>query len=177
LASGIVALVAFGMGCDSSLPGADPTGASTTSSGTGGSSSGFGASSGAFGSSGSSTSGGSSGTGSAETCDGVDNDGNGIVDDVDVGGDGVCDCLRIATLGVRGTAGQGDVFAAWLNGKSDRGATSLGSQVITPALLAGYQVIVAQDLKDIGRSYAQRRRSERSHARQGGRIAVASRSI
>ena len=28
-----------------------------------------------------------------ETCDGIDNDGNGIVDDVDVGHDGVCDCL------------------------------------------------------------------------------------
>ncbi len=31
---------------------------------------------------------------SPEVCDGIDNDGNGIIDDVDVGHDGVCDCLR-----------------------------------------------------------------------------------
>jgi hypothetical protein len=89
---------------------------------------------------------GSGGAASAETCDGIDNDRNGIIDDVDVGNDGVCDCLRIATLGVRGTAGNGDVFATWLNGKSNNGAVSLGTQTITPALLAPFQVLIVQNV-------------------------------
>ncbi|MCA9618010.1 MAG: hypothetical protein KC731_03250 [Myxococcales bacterium] len=99
---------------------------------------------------------GGSGTGSGsgpEICDGIDNDGNGIIDDVDVGGDGVCDCLRIATLGVAGTWGNGDVFAMWLDDRSDAGAVSLNDAVITPALIADYQIIVAQDLSKMGRSY------------------------
>ena len=87
-----------------------------------------------------------------EVCDGVDNDLNGVIDDVDVGGDGVCDCLIIATLGRPGEWGDGDVFAAWLDERSDIGATELGDQVLTPALLEPFQVIVAQDLR--GREYA-----------------------
>ena len=89
---------------------------------------------------------------SAEVCDGVDNDGNGIADDVDVGGDGICDCLLIATLGVPGVHGDGDVFSAWLDGKSDVGAVSLGDQELTSELLAPYQVIVAEDMR--GREYS-----------------------
>jgi hypothetical protein len=34
----------------------------------------------------------------AEVCDGLDNDGDGIVDDVDAPQDGVCDCLNLATI-------------------------------------------------------------------------------
>lgn len=83
---------------------------------------------------------------SPEACDGVDNDGNGIIDDVDVGMDGVCDCLRIATLGVAGSAGVGGVFSAWLDARSTLGATDLGDAVLTPALLSGYQVILSQDI-------------------------------
>lgn len=88
-----------------------------------------------------------------EVCDGVDNDGNGVIDDVDVGGDGICDCLLIATIGRAGEWGDGDVFAAWLDERSDAGATPLGDQVLTPALLEPYQVIVAQDLR--GREYSE----------------------
>jgi len=84
--------------------------------------------------------------GSAEVCDGEDNDHNGVIDDIDKNNDGVCDCLLIATLGVKGTSGQGDVFAAWLTARSDNGATDLADQTLTPALLAKYQVIVAQDV-------------------------------
>lgn len=87
-----------------------------------------------------------------ETCDGIDNDHNGIVDDVDRGGDGVCDCLRIATLGVSGTAGASGVFGAWLDARSDYGADDLGDQVLTPELLAPYQVILSQDIH--ARAYA-----------------------
>jgi len=84
--------------------------------------------------------------GPPEVCDGVDNDNNGVIDDVDQNGDGVCDCLRIATLGVKGTWGSGDVFATWLSARSDAGAVDLADQVLSPELLAHYQVIVAQDV-------------------------------
>lgn len=82
-----------------------------------------------------------------EVCDSVDNDGNGIIDDVDAGGDGICDCLRIATLGEPGPWGVGDVFSTWLDDRSDMGAVSLGDELLTPELLAGYQVIVVQDVR------------------------------
>jgi hypothetical protein len=84
----------------------------------------------------------------AEVCDGMDNDGNGTVDDVDVGNDGVCDCLLIATLGKVGGSGKGDVFGGWLDARSDNAATDLADQTLTPELLARFQVIVAQDIHD-----------------------------
>ncbi len=102
---------------------------------------------------------------SAEVCDGLDNDLNGIIDDVDVGHDGVCDCLKIATLGFAGEWGTGDVFKNWLNGKSLAGAVELKGETLTASLLAPYQVIVVQDVrvgtagqsgvgKGIGRTYS-----------------------
>lgn len=113
-------------------------------------------SSGSFGGEGSSgqSSGGSTGDGGVEVCDGIDNDGNGVIDDVDVGNDGVCDCLRVATLGKKGQWGEGDVFAAWLNSRSVKGAVSLDAQPLTKATLDQYQVIVAQDLSKNGRAYS-----------------------
>lgn len=81
-------------------------------------------------------------------CDGIDNDGNGVVDDVDVGRDGVCDCLRIATLGVPGRWGDGDVFTAWLNSRSNDGAVDLADAALSAEVLSPYHVIVAQDLSD-----------------------------
>ena len=81
--------------------------------------------------------------GSPEVCDGVDNDGNGIVDDVDVGKDGVCDCLNIATVGEIGPWGMGTgVFTTWLSSRSPLGAVALGDQVLTADLLKKFQVIV-----------------------------------
>ncbi len=77
-------------------------------------------------------------------------DGNGIIDDVDKGKDGICDCLKIATLGVKGKYGSGDIFANWLAARSDFGAVPLGVQVLTPALLADYELIVAQDVSAKG---------------------------
>ncbi len=89
-----------------------------------------------------------------EICDGIDNNGDGIIDNLDVGHDGVCDCLRIATLGKPGKWGVGDVFATWLASRSVSGAVDLGSMVLTPALLAPFQVIVAQDVSEIKRAYS-----------------------
>lgn len=92
-------------------------------------------------------------TGAEDSCDGVDNDGNGIIDDVDVGMDGVCDCLRIATLGEPGEWGAGNVFSSWLDARSALGAQHLGDSELTAASLADHQVIIVQNVSEIGREY------------------------
>jgi hypothetical protein len=79
----------------------------------------------------------------AERCDGLDNDGNGIVDDVDAQQDGVCDCLNIATIGEIGPwSNGGNVFKTWLSSRSPIAATDLGDAVLTDEVLAPFQVIV-----------------------------------
>jgi hypothetical protein len=83
------------------------------------------------------------GNGQKETCDGIDNDQNGIIDDVDAGGDGVCDCLSIATIGHIGPwSNGGNIFASWLNQRSPMGVVELADQELTAAQLAKFQVIV-----------------------------------
>jgi len=84
------------------------------------------------------------GDGTPEVCDGIDNDSNGVVDDVDVGHDGVCDCLSIATIGHIGPwSDGGDIFATWLNERSPLGAVALEDQELTPELLHPFQIVVA----------------------------------
>jgi hypothetical protein len=97
------------------------------------------------GTSGSGTGGsGATGNGTPEVCDGTDNDANGVIDDVDAGGDGVCDCLNIGTLGHIGPwSNGGNIFATWLNARTPRGAVELADQVLTPELLAPLNVIVS----------------------------------
>lgn len=81
--------------------------------------------------------------GGAEVCDGIDNDGNGVTDDVDVNSDGVCDCLNIATIGEIGPwSDGGNVFENWLTTRSPNGYVALKDQVLTDELLKPYQVIV-----------------------------------
>ncbi|HEX6239470.1 MAG TPA: hypothetical protein VFZ61_01200 [Polyangiales bacterium] len=83
------------------------------------------------------------GADSAEVCDGKDNDGNGVVDDVDAEKDGVCDCLNIATIGDIGPwSNGGNVFKTWLNARSATPAVELGDQVLSDELLRKFQVIV-----------------------------------
>lgn len=81
--------------------------------------------------------------GQPETCDGIDNDENGIIDDVDAGHDGVCDCLNIATIGHIGPwSNGGNVFATWLNQRSPKGVVELADQELTAEQLAPLQIIV-----------------------------------
>ena len=48
-----------------------------------------------------------------ETCNDVDDDCDGKIDNVDIGGDGICDCLSIALVGNEG-ANPSAEFQAWL---------------------------------------------------------------
>lgn len=79
-----------------------------------------------------------------QTCDDVDDDCNGYVDDIDVGGDGICDCLSIGILGATGYAPTSN-FEAWLtaNGTSVT-RTLLQNQpgVVTDELLADYDLVI-----------------------------------
>jgi hypothetical protein len=86
------------------------------------------------------------GSAAETTCDGIDNDNNGIIDDVDIGGDGVCDCLNIATIGWRG-AYTSDIFAGWLGSRSPTGSVALGDQILNDDLLRPYQVIVVLNVE------------------------------
>ncbi|MDI3286849.1 ThuA domain-containing protein [Polyangium sp. 15x6] len=139
-----------GSGAGSSSTGSGQGGAGQGGAGQGGENVG-----GAFvGSGGAGNGTGGGGAGGPEVCDGIDNDNDGTIDNVDVGNDGICDCLRIATLGLAGVWGNGDVFATWLDTRSDNGAVSLNDQVLTKDLLDKYQVIVAQNLSELGRTYS-----------------------
>jgi hypothetical protein len=123
--------------------------------GTGASSSGSAGSSGAggggidLGEGGSGTGGPSGPIGLEDSCDGMDNDKNGIIDDVDVGRDGICDCIRIATLGDPGKWGVGDVFDTWLNQRSTNGAANLKGAKLTAEELDKHQVIVVQNVSEL----------------------------
>ena len=100
--------------------------------------------------SGSTSDGGSTGGGStgpdctpvAEVCNDLDDDCNGIVDDVDVGGDGICDCLNIAIFGNKG-ANPSAQFEAWLEAQGtqvDRIQTD--NTPLSKAILDKYDIVI-----------------------------------
>ncbi len=79
-----------------------------------------------------------------QTCDGVDDDCNGFIDDIDEGGDGICDCLAIAIVGTPGGLASSQ-FQQWL---IDRGSTAdrIDPVVIDAAVLDGYDVVILDQL-------------------------------
>jgi predicted nucleic acid-binding Zn-ribbon protein len=81
-------------------------------------------------------------TGIETECNGIDDDQNGIVDDVDIGKDGICDCLNIATVGIPGTWGEGNVFSEWLSERSSMEIINLADGILDDATLEPFQVIV-----------------------------------
>lgn len=89
--------------------------------------------------------------GSERLCDGIDENGNGIIDDVDAGGDGLCDCLRIAFLGsVASDAGEETgAFEAWLAERSEVPARYIdASEPLSAAAFENLQVLVVGNLSE-----------------------------
>lgn len=83
-------------------------------------------------------------TSATETqCDGLDDDCNGKIDDVDVGKDGICDCLAIGIIGSPGTNPSAD-FQAWLvaRGTSVERTHLQATETFDQALLDKYDVVI-----------------------------------
>ena len=89
--------------------------------------------------------------GSEVACDGVDDNANGIIDDVDKGRDGLCDCLHIGFLGnfASDAGNRTGAFESWLEARSDIPVTHIGARdTLTPELLKDLQVIVIGNLSE-----------------------------
>ncbi len=89
--------------------------------------------------------------GSEVACDGLDENQNEIIDDVDKGKDGLCDCLRIGFLGAFASdaGNRTGAFESWLEERSDIPVTHIGARdTLTPELLRGLQVLVIGNLSE-----------------------------
>lgn len=77
-------------------------------------------------------------------CDGIDDDCNGFIDDIDEGGDGICDCLAIAIIGTPGGLASSQ-FQQWL---IDRGTSTdrIDPAVVDAAVLDPYDVVILDQL-------------------------------
>lgn len=83
-------------------------------------------------------------TGTTETqCDGKDDDCNGRIDDIDVGKDGICDCLRIGIIGSPGSNPSAN-FQSWLEarGTSVERSHLSAAETFDSALLNKYDVVI-----------------------------------
>ncbi len=76
-------------------------------------------------------------------CDGIDDDCNGKVDDVDVGKDGICDCIRIGLIGKKGWYGSNN-FEAWLTSKGTTVARiqEATTDTLTDTQLAPFDMVI-----------------------------------
>ncbi len=92
------------------------------------------------------------GLGGETLCDDKDDNGNGIIDDVDVGKDGLCDCIRIGFFGeVASDAGTAtDSFEAWLIARSGQVPIQHldATGTLTAEWLSNLQVLIVGGLKD-----------------------------
>jgi len=77
-------------------------------------------------------------------CDGIDDDCNGFVDDIDVGMDGICDCLAIGIIGTSGSLAASQ-FQQWL---IDRGSSAerIDPALVDAAVLDAYDVVILDQL-------------------------------
>lgn len=85
-------------------------------------------------------------------CNGRDDDCNGAIDDIDVGKDGICDCLGVLILGAPGS-NTASAFEAWLKAKGTTTKRRLDSTggPLTSADLTGIDVVI---LDRLSRDYA-----------------------
>lgn len=85
-------------------------------------------------------------------CNAIDDDCNGAIDDVDVGKDGICDCLGLKILGTTGSLAA-STFEAWLKAKGTTTTRRLDSAggPLTAAELAGIDIVI---LDRLSRDYA-----------------------
>jgi hypothetical protein len=80
-------------------------------------------------------------------CDGLDEDCNGMIDDLDAGMDGFCDCYRIGIIGNKGS-NPGANFELWLEDKGTT-ATRFGTMVdhqLTEQELAAFDILIIDRL-------------------------------
>jgi hypothetical protein len=81
------------------------------------------------------------------TCNGIDDDCNGKIDDVDTGMDGVCDCLRIGIVGNPG-ANPSSNFQAWLEslGTTTERVNKVATDAFDAPLLSKFDVVIVDRL-------------------------------
>lgn len=80
------------------------------------------------------------------TCNLADDDCNGFIDDVDVGGDGLCDCLSIGVIGEPGTLASSS-FQAWLEARGTSVVRfGLDATPLTAGALAAHDVVILDRL-------------------------------
>jgi hypothetical protein len=81
------------------------------------------------------------------TCNRIDDDCDGIIDDVDLGGDGICDCLGVLLLGDAGPLAA-STFVAWLESRGTTAQRRLDSSgpPLAATDLAGIDVVILDRL-------------------------------
>lgn len=89
-----------------------------------------------------------------EICNGSDDDNNGRIDDLDVGREGVCDCIRVTVLGDPSVDEGAHVLDTWLKLRAVVPLRRLGRDMLTAAVLADTDVLVVEDLSQLGRVFA-----------------------
>jgi hypothetical protein len=80
------------------------------------------------------------------TCNRLDDDCNGAIDDIDVAGDGLCDCLQIGVMGNPGSLASSS-FQAWLTARGTSVTRfSLDATPLTAEQLAMFDVVILDRL-------------------------------
>jgi hypothetical protein len=88
---------------------------------------------------------------SPEVCNDLDDDCDDIVDNVDVGNDGICDCLNIALFGTKGSNPASE-FETWLEMQGTQvDRIQLDNTPLTPQIVDKYDIII---LDRLVRTYA-----------------------